>query len=248
MSSLRRLIALVAFMAAGAFTPALAASPCPQFFVGGVEPKVDTPRPLQRELCHPSYAILHDGGWREPVWVAEHLTAAEIQAAAQIKRSGVFHVELGLPADERSTNADYDGSGYDKGHQRPADDATDKPDTFTLANMTPQRPNLNRKAWYRGPETITRALAVQDGEVWVVTGPQIGPSPALLNGRVAVPIASWKAVWDAKRGAWAWVCPDTDAPVCVVISLDALHALVGVDPFPSLPTSVKAIAVAPPAS
>ncbi|WP_131798045.1 DNA/RNA non-specific endonuclease, partial [Enterobacter roggenkampii] len=45
---------------------------------------------------------------------------------------------------------DYAKSGYDMGHMTAAGDAgtaQEQLETFSLANMTPQLPDLNRKAW-----------------------------------------------------------------------------------------------------
>ena len=73
--------------------------------------------------------------------------------------------------------------------------------SFSLANMVPQTPELNRGIW-AGIETAVRDLATRQGELYVVTGPafqseqlqSIGPSGVL------VPSATWKAVYSPQAG------------------------------------------------
>src|SRR3954453_6820452 len=73
--------------------------------------------------------------------------------------------------------------------------------SFSLANMVPQAPELNRGVW-AGIETAVRDLALREGELYVVTGPafhgqqlqSIGPDGVL------VPSATWKAVYSPRAG------------------------------------------------
>jgi endonuclease G len=232
---------LLVLLVFGQVSPALAASACPQFFAGGQAPVAAVPT---EPLCYTSYAVAYAPGWGEPAYAAEHLTADQARAGEATARIGNFHVELRLPAAERITPADYDRSGFDRGHQVPAGDVgPDKPETFAMSNMSPQTPALNRISW-AGVEAAVRALAIADGELYVVTGPQIDPVHHLMNAKVAIPSASWKAVDDPNAGgAAAYLCTNTDAPVCEVISIAALAVDIGFDPFPALPAEVKAVAI-----
>lgn len=219
---------------------ALATSPCPQFFAGAQAPAAAVPT---EPLCYTSYAVGFAPGWGEPAWTAEHLTADQARAGEATARVGTFHVELRLLASERITPSDYDRSGFDRGHQVPAGDVgPDKPETFSMVNMSPQTPELNRRIW-AGLEAAVRALAIRDGELYVVTGPQIDPIHHLMNAKVAIPTASWKAIDDPKVGAAAYLCTNTDAPVCKVVSIAVLAFDIGFDPFPALPAEVKAVAI-----
>jgi endonuclease G len=190
--------------------------------------------------------VAYASGWGEPAYAAEHLTADQARAGDATARVGNFHVELRLPPAERISPSDYARSGFDQGHQVPAGDiGHDKPETFSEANMSPQTPELNRRIW-AGVEAAVRALAIADGELYVVTGPQIDPVHHLMNAKAAIPSASWKAVDDPKAGAAAYLCTNTDAPVCRVVSIAVLAADIGFDPFPWLPAEVKAMAIALP--
>ena len=127
-------------------------------------------------------------------------------------------------------------------------DAQSQQQTFSLANMVPQTPELNRGVW-AGIEMAMRHLAQRRGELFMVTGPAfqgqalktIGP------GGVLVPSATWKAVYDPRSGgAGAYVCSNAAAPRCGTMSVATLAGTVGIDPFPALPDSVKGRAMALP--
>jgi hypothetical protein len=105
---------------------------------------------------------------------------------------------------------------------------------FSLANMVPQTPELNRGVW-AGIETAVRDLAAQQGELYVVTGPafqgqqiqSIGPSG------VFVPSATWKAVYSPQAGGTAvYVCANTTKPLCGVVSVATLISMVGIESLP----------------
>jgi endonuclease G len=189
------------------------------------------------------FAVGYVKAWGEPAWSAQHETADSIAQAAKTTRSGSFYA-CTLPDGSKSVSPKvYAKSGYDLGHQTEAASQVVKPPTFGTCNMSPQKPNLNRKVW-AGIEAAVRNLAVKDGEVYVVTGPVIPDGPQRLGGVVDVPSHSWKAVYDPKSGAAAYLCQNTDMPVCSEESVAALQ--IGFDPFPGLPADVKATAITPP--
>lgn len=243
------LSALLAAPVAGVAQP----SPCPVFFTGGQPPVLTNARMLQRTtgLCNNAYASLNSGVTHGPLWSAEHLTAASIAAARGITRQGQFHADDRLPLQDRSELDDYRGSGYDRGHLAPSGDMPDEESqqqSFSLANMIPQAPRLNRGVW-EGIESAVRDLAVREGEVYVVTGPvfqgqklkSIGPNAVLA------PTSVWKAVHRPRgRGAAAYLCTNTARPSCTTISIAALTRLSGIDPFPALSNAAKQSAVALP--
>ncbi|KAB1280296.1 Endonuclease G; mitochondrial [Camelus dromedarius] len=78
----------------------------------------------------------------------------------------------------RATNADYRGSGFDRGHlaaaanHRWSQKAMD--DTFYLSNVAPQVPHLNQNAW-NNLEKYSRSLTRTYQNVYVCTGPLFLP-------------------------------------------------------------------------
>lgn len=242
-------IAAVAGLAlASAAAPALAANACTQDFYAGEEPSSPHPSAV---LCFSEYAVVVDGLLRDPVWSAEHLTAHQVQGAVG-NRENRFHAESRIPETQRAELADYAGEkGFDRGHMSPVGDM-DTPaakfESFSLANMVPQSSVLNEGLW-AGIEAQVRGLATRDGEVWVVTGPAFAAQTPLqaqpvqlppLKGRVAVPSMTWKAVYDPKLGAAAYVALNDGSGKWVFTSITVLEGLIGFDPFPALPDAVKA--------
>ena len=197
-----------------------------------------------RPLCFAAFAALHSGVTRSPLWVAEHLTRASVEAARRLDtRDNRFHSEERLPTPERAELADYRGSGFDRGHMAPSGDMGDPThdyESFSLANIVPQDGPLNRGGW-ADLEGYVRDLAGKLGEAYVVTGPAyIGGSVRRLNGRVLVPTHVWKAIHVPGQGAGAWIATNDARAEWEVVSVAALTARVGVDPFPSLDAATRA--------
>src|SRR3954463_12227403 len=156
--------------------PSLAqAGTCDPIFVGQQPPAMVNPNLAQRTtlLCNDAFAALASGVSRGPLWSAEHLTASSLTRARDVERQGTFHEEERLPPDDRAALSDYVRSGYDRGHMAPSGDMPDRDaqqQSFSLANVVPQTPALNRHVW-EGIESAVRHLAQRHGELYVVSGP-----------------------------------------------------------------------------
>jgi endonuclease G len=191
--------------------------------------------------------LLASGLTRGPLWSAEHLTAEGLAHARGTARKGTFHADERLPADDRAALSDYTRSGYDRGHMTPSGDMPDaeaQQQSFSLANVVPQTAALNRNVW-EGIESAVRHLAERDGELYVVTGPAFqGGQLKSLKGRVLVPTATWKAVYDpAAQGAAAYSCTNVSRPKCITLSVAALARETGIDPLPAIAARIKQTAM-----
>lgn len=211
---------------------------CPQHYAQASAPRLLNAKLAvkTRVLCFSEFAVLHSGVTRTPLWASEHLTYAEL--LMDITRKDKFYAEPRLPVEERAELADYAGSGYDRGHLAPAGDMpsdTAMRESFSLANMTPQNPSNNRGLW-SSIESRTRDLAQQRGELYVVSGAVFsGASVQRINQRVLVPSHYFKAIYDANTGESGayWVANTADKDYKTV-SIRALTALAGIDPFPTI--------------
>ncbi len=213
--------------------------------MSGQAPDLLNPKlaPRTVDLCFDGYAVEHSGLTRTPLWSAEHLTAAAIEAARTLPRQGWFHAEAGLPDGQSAELGDYVRSGYDRGHMSPNGDMPTEQaqqQSFSLANVVPQAPQLNRGLW-EGIESAVRTWAIRSGEVYVVTGPVFqGDRLQALHGRVLVPTSMFKAVYDPVRGvAGAYLSPNTDDAGYEPISIAGLTQLTGIDVFPAVPDGIK---------
>ncbi|GJD87754.1 hypothetical protein BHAOGJBA_1259 [Methylobacterium hispanicum] len=240
------LSALSLALAAAAVPPASAApTDCPDKFVGGAAPDVVNPKLLPRTqpLCFSAFAILHSGAVRTSLWSAEHLTREGVRRARETSRVNTFHADPRLPAADRSELADYARSGYDRGHLAPSGDMPDpaaQEESFSLANMIPQDPSLNRGLW-EGIESAVRNMASRNGELYVVTGPIYrGSEVKALRGRVLVPTHVFKAVYDPRTGrSGAYLVANAAGTDWKGVAITELAALSGIDVFPALPASAK---------
>ena len=244
------LVALSVVSLACLLAPSAAApSSCARHYPGGMVPDLTRPALAAdvRELCFDGYAVLHSGVSRTPLAVAERLTRRRIQQAREMERDDAFHAEAKLPEDERARLSDYARSGFDRGHMAPSADmptASAQQQSFSLANIVPQNPGSNRCLW-EGIESTVRDLAVEEGEVWVLTGPVFeGQELQRLSGRVLVPTSLYKAIYlPGRREAGAYLAPNAAGLAWRAVSLDALREVAGLDAFPSLPAAVKAHAM-----
>ena len=101
--------------------------------------------------------------------------------------------------------------------------------SFSLANIVPQAPMNNRKAW-AGIERATRKYVMRAaGDVFVITGSVIGDEVQTIGSGVAVPRYLFKLVIDATTGrSWAhWLENVDTAKVGKPIALGELEGLVG---------------------
>jgi endonuclease G len=219
---------------------------CAGFYAADTTPAVSNPKLAAntQPLCFRAYALLHSGVTRTPLYVAEHLTRVSVEAAqALTTRDNRFHAAPELPEADRAELADYRGSGFDRGHMAPSGDMGDPEEdheSFSLANIVPQDGTLNRNGW-ADLEGYVRDLAAKLGEAYVVTGPAFsGDKLKRLNGRVLVPSHVWKAIYVPGQGAGAWIVSNDPDATWEVISVAALTARTGVDPFPLLDPAAKA--------
>ncbi|NLC35656.1 MAG: DNA/RNA non-specific endonuclease [Alcaligenaceae bacterium] len=182
-------------------------APCRQFFPASGTPLVPS-GPGLRELCFDSFAILHNGRSKTPVFVAQRLNRQMIQQARNVERRDRFYADARLPAAERAELADYRNSGYSRGHMAPAGDMHTPQameQSFSLANMVPQNQVQNAGAWNRIEQDTRKYIMRAQGDVYVFTGPVYGSTPARIGqGRVAVPDHLYKVVHDARTGR-TWV-------------------------------------------
>lgn len=179
---------------------------CAQDLPNGQAPSYDNVSiaPQLHVLCYQAFVVGHFAPTRTPLWSAEFLTPERIRAARQQRRVNVFHPDPQLSPNERAELSDYVRSGYDRGHLSPSGDQpspASQAESFTLANMAPQNPGLNRGPWEE-LESSVRNLAA-NRPVYVITGVRfVGAQIAFLKNRVGIPTTYYKLVYDpASRAA-----------------------------------------------
>ncbi|MCK4512374.1 DNA/RNA non-specific endonuclease [bacterium] len=174
------------------------------------------------ERVREGYALGQDARLKIAVWVQYELTPEDLSGDAD--RLGHFLVDSTIPKGSRSSDGDYNDSGYDRGHMAPADDM-DRSDqvmreSFYLSNITPQvGEHFNREIWLALEEAV-RGWVLQRGALTVITGPVFEVDDGAVTydviGRnnVAVPTHFFKIVVDTKPDggpeALAFLLPNED--------------------------------------
>jgi len=167
-----------------------------------------------RALCYNSFAVLHSGVTKTPLFAAEKLNRDVLLDARGEKRHDKFFADARLPRAERAELEDYRGSGLDRGHLAAAANRAN-PDamaqSFSLANIVPQARVNNQRTWAK-LEKDTRQYAMRArGDVYVISGPVFQSNETIGPNRVRVPSHLYKLVYDAQSGrAWAHWLENTD--------------------------------------
>ena len=148
------------------------------------------------------FTICYDYKAKGAKYVAYTLDGTKVNSV-NIKKRNSFYTEKNLPKKYRSHTKDYTHSGYDRGHL--ANDASFDYDektvrkTYTMANIIPQAPNVNRKIWIKA-EKLERKVAVGLGSVSVLNGVVYSSNPLRIGkNQIAVPNAFWKMIYNDEK-------------------------------------------------
>ncbi|XP_029016810.1 endonuclease G, mitochondrial isoform X2 [Betta splendens] len=120
-----------------------------------------------------SYVTSYDPRTRTASWVIERLNPASLSGSSN-RKGCEFREDDSIHLFHRSTNDDYRGSGFDRGHLAAA--ANHKwsqkamGETFYLSNVAPQNSHLNQNAW-NNLEKMCRSLTKFYLNIYVCTGP-----------------------------------------------------------------------------
>ncbi len=117
------------------------------------------------------YVLGYSYYFRQAKWALEIVNQNDV-----VERKDHFRPDYRIPEIFRTDLADYEGSGYDRGHlvasanQRELE--LQNSETFLLSNMSPQRPKFNRGIWKKLEEEV-RELDKKKHilETYVISGP-----------------------------------------------------------------------------
>ena len=198
-------------------------------------------------LNRTAYTVCYNAKAMLPHWVAWTLTSDHVNG--KYSRGGIkFQEDEDVPA-PRATDADYRGSGYDRGHICPSGDNKWNEDaqreSFLLTNVCPQGHNLNAGDWNE-MEQQCRRWAERYGKIYIVSGPILYKKKHKTIGRnkVVVPEAFFKVVLrlgdDPKAIGFIYKNEDGNRPKGdYVNSIDQVERITGIDFFPTLPDQLE---------
>ena len=230
---------------------------CKSYFFKGKPPIVKNSVSLKaRPICIEGFATLYSGANKIPIFSAEVMNRAKLSPDKHQERTNLFFEDARLPRADRSTLKDYNGSGFDRGHNFPAGNSSTPEamaQSFSLANIMPQAPNNNRQLW-EGYESATRKYVKRaQGDVYVITGsivdsenctlgfalsgdmsPQHDVKNCTIGNGVKVPTYIYKVVFDSSTfKAWAyWTINADDQKAGPPISYTKIVQRTGIDFFP----------------
>lgn len=212
---------------------------CARFFPAGQQPVLEgTAANKTRTLCKRSFAILHSGVARQPLWVAEALTRQQVELGLKTPRVDAFRPDTTVPADERSELEDYKKSGFDRGHMAPDADmpsAAASSESFLLSNISPQAPRLNQNSWKTLETSVRRQT--RGGLVYVLTGPLFIGNDIRTTRRgrkTLVPTHFFKAIYAVDRGATVFVATNENSPKWQSMTVDQFRTVYRINAFPGM--------------
>lgn len=153
------------------------------------------------------FTLSYNESHEQPNWVFYKLTPEDVKCD-NAKRKNNFKVDYDIPS-ESAKLSDYKGSGYDRGHLKPAGDATCSQElmdeTFLMSNMSPQTPSFNRGMW-KTLEGYVRTLAESNDSIYVYTGGVLKDGLRKIGDGVSVPATFYKVIYEFKDGKMTTLC------------------------------------------
>ena len=193
-------------------------------------------------VTHSGYTLSYNEKHEQANWVAYELTAEETQRG--VNRTNDFRPDNAVKTGS-ATNADYQGSGYDRGHMAPAADMSwsvqAMEESFFYSNMSPQVPGFNRGIWKKLEERV-RQWAVENKDIYVVTGPVLsGDLPVIGPDKVSVPRYYYKVILDytlPELKGIGFILPNASSTMSLesyAVPIDSVEKVTGINFFPALP-------------
>lgn len=206
--------------------------------------KLEIPKtnPTDLLISHTGFSLCYNEQHKQANWVAYELTKEE--TITLYDRTNTFVPDPKVKV-ASANNKDYLTSGFDRGHLAPASDmswsATAIVESFYYSNVSPQAPSFNRGIWKKLEEQI-RAWAVENGSVYIVTGPVLTSDLQTIGtNKVAVPNYFYKVVLDYAEPIFkgiGFILPNDESSEPLqyfVASIDSVQKLTQLDFFPLLP-------------
>lgn len=206
--------------------------------------KIEIPKvnPSDIVINHTGYSLLYNEPFEQASWVAYELTKEETNNI--YSRTDKFLVDP-LVKTGTANDADYSGSGFDRGHLAPAADMgwseVTEAESFYYSNMSPQEPGFNRGIWKK-LEDLVRSWAVENNSIYIVTGPILTNGlPTIGPDKVSVPKYFYKVILDYTEPdikAIGLLIPNSSQSASLqsfVVPIDSIEALSGIDFYPKLP-------------
>ena len=154
-----------------------------------------------------------------------------METAKTFSRRDSFPPENSLPAQNRAELSNDARSVCDRGHMSPNGDVPDRltqAESFSLANIVPQVHANNTGIW-AGIEDAARQLALNEDELYVVSGSVLIGSNIQCIRNVLVPTQLWKVLYrPAEKRAGAYVITNDDTRTFSSVTVSDLEKIIAI--------------------
>ncbi len=195
-------------------------------------------------LDYAYYSLCYDSDHRQARWVKYQLTPDFINGKQ--KRTNDYRKDPEVV--DPVLSSDYRGSGFDRGHLLPAADMKINrqamSETFFMTNMSPQRPDFNRRIWVSLEQRV-RALVNQYGEAHVITAGVLESGLPRIQSGVSIPELYFKVLYFPEAEIMqAFLIENRGYPKNAsandfLVAVDEIEQLVGFDFFADLPDPLE---------
>lgn len=185
--------------------------------------------PAADQILYNRYYVLgYSYYFRQAKWALEIVNPK----AEDVERADNFRPDYRVPERFRADLADYENSGFDRGHlvasANQIGTEIQNSETFLLSNMSPQHPKFNRQIWKKLEGAIRKLDAKEKVlETYVISGPlfffdqEVIMMEAINDSEITLPIphAYFKSVLtENNRGKiemWSFIIPneETNLPI-----------------------------------
>ncbi|MFV0365858.1 MAG: DNA/RNA non-specific endonuclease [Mangrovibacterium sp.] len=204
------------------------------------------PQPTSGNLLihHTYYSLSYSEKHEQAEWVYYELTQEEAKGGAS--RTNNFRPDNAVKT-QSAQLADYNGSGYDRGHLAPAADMgfndTAMTESFYFSNMSPQDPGFNRGIW-KNLEALVRNWGLTYGAIHIATGAILNEDfPTIGSNEVSIPKYYYKVIFDAnQQKAIGFILPNASSSANVqsfTVPIDEVERLTGIDFFYQLEDTIE---------
>lgn len=201
-------------------------------------------------LIRDGYIALYSLDTHCPVYVSWKLTKDRVVDG--VPRCKTFFPDDEIEEKDRVVRADYNGSGWSRGHMCPAADNKDSQlrmeESCLMTNICPQDMGLNSGRW-NDLENKCRNQVRKGDVLYIICGPLFSKSSNDWIGnnvKIAIPDAFYKVVYvesmNGNKSMHAYIMPNADIRGGMEeygTSVDFVEEMTGIDFFSSLPDDIE---------
>ena len=197
-------------------------------------------------IRHTAYTLQYNEQYRQANWVISLLTSARVNG--EITGDAEYQPDPELKAGAVQPD-DYRGSGYERGQLVPAEDMrwskTALAESYYMSVVSPMKDAFRTGLWAK-LEKQTRSWAVENGELYVVTGPVLkGNLPTAGRSGIPAPQYFYRVLLVTREQGMkgiGFILPVSGSPkplMSYAVSIDSVESFTGINFFPSLPDRME---------